>query len=102
MLAAAIELAGFTPQFAADQESARAAVKRVRPRLVLIDCDHEETCSEEFIGPAIMMKAKVLLFRSHGTQRDVRALVERMSLQVIDLPDDHERFTDILRDLRDG
>lgn len=102
LLAAAIELAGCAPHFAFDQESARAAVKRVRPRLVLIDCDHEETCSEEFIGPAIMMDAKVLLFRSHATQRDVRDLVDRMTLQVIGLPDEHERFMDILRDLSDA
>lgn len=99
LLAAAIELAGNEPLFASAQETARAAVKRVRPRLVLIDCDHEETCCEEFIGPAMMMKAKVVLLRNTGTQRDVTGLAERMHLRVIDLPNDHEQFIAILHAL---
>lgn len=99
LLAAAIEYAGYAPRFASDKESARTAVKRVRPRLVLIDCDHEETCCDEFIGPAIMMKAEVLLFRSNGTRHDASELAERMALRVMYLPDDHDRFIDILRAL---
>ncbi len=99
LLAAAIELAGYEPHFASGHETARAAVKRVRPRLVLIDCDHEEACSDEFIGPAIMMKAKVLLLRTKSARRDVSGLAERMDLRVVDLPDDHEQFIEILRTL---
>lgn len=97
LLAAAIEFAGHAPHFARQAEAARGALRRVRPRLVLIDCDHDESCSEEFIGPAIMMKAEVLLFRSDHTLRDVHELVERMTLKVIDLSDDKGLLVESLR-----
>src|SRR5260221_11779295 len=61
LLAAAAELAGYAPHLPRTAASARSAVRRRRPRLVLIDVDHDETCSDEFIGPALMMQARVLL-----------------------------------------
>src|SRR6478609_8179413 len=44
LLGAAIELAGLAPRFPQSAESPRNALLRVRPRLVFIDCDHEDGC----------------------------------------------------------
>lgn len=96
LLAAAIELAGHSPYFAQKDERARDALLRVRPRLVLIDCDHEESCSDEFIGPALMVKARILLFRSRRTTRDVAEFSRRLELRVIELPMDYEELSDLL------
>ena len=96
LFAAAVELAGFLPHFARPGETARNAVKRVRPSVVLIDCDHEETCSEEFIGPALMMQCRLLLFRSRRTRRDVSEFAPRLGLRVIDMPLEHDALSDIL------
>ena len=98
LLAAAVELSGYVPQFGRGGEQARAALLRIRPALVLIDCDHEESCSDEFIGPALMTSARVLLFRSRRTMRDTTALAERLDVRVIEMPADHESITRILRD----
>src|SRR5258708_40260925 len=57
LLAAAAELAGHAPHFARTDETARNAVRRVRPPLVLIGVDHDETGSDQFIGPALMIQA---------------------------------------------
>lgn len=98
LLGAAIELAGHTPHFAQQDESARAALRRVRPRLALIDCDHD-ACSEAFIGPALMTGATVQLVCSRRTKRDARALALRLGLTVAELPMEHDALTSLLHDL---
>lgn len=86
LLGAVVELAGSRPHFPRAGEPARDALRRVRPRIALVDCDHEEACSDSFAGPALMTGAKVLLFRSRRTRRDASDLAERLSLRVLELP----------------
>lgn len=99
LLGAAVELAGHTPHFARQDEPARSALLRVRPRLVLIDCDHEESCCDEFVGPALMTGSRVLLFRGHRTRSDKREFATRLSLRIMDMPSDHDVFTELLREM---
>jgi len=99
LLGAAIELAGHAPRFAQSNEAARAALLRVRPRLVVIDCDHEDACSESFIGPALMTGSRVMLFRSRRTRRDVTELTGRLDLTVVDMPMEHDSLTGVLHRL---
>lgn len=72
---------------------------RVRPRLALIDCDHEEACSDSFVGPALMTGSRVLLFKSRRTQRDATELAGRLGLTVVDMPTRHETLSQVLREL---
>ena len=74
---------------------------RIRPRLVLIDCDHEESCSEEFVGPALMTGARVLLIRSVRTVRDMTDFATRLSVRIVDMATEHAAFPEILRTLID-
>ena len=96
LLGAAIELAGHAPRFPQPEEAARAALLRVRPRLVVIDCDHEDGCSDAFIGPALMTGSGVLLFKSRRTRRDVGELNGRLGLRVMDMPMEHESLAQVL------
>jgi DNA-binding response OmpR family regulator len=98
LLGAAVELAGHVPHFVRDGEPARSALLRVRPRLILIDCDHEESCTDEFVGPALMTSAQVLLFRSQRTTRDMTDFASRLSLRVVDMPLEQEAFTRLLQE----
>jgi len=99
LLGAAVELAGHLPYFQQKGESSRSALLRVRPRLALIDCDHEESCSDEFIGPAIMTGARVLLFRSPRTKRDMSELADRLSLRTVDMPAEHALLTGMIKEM---
>ncbi len=99
LLGAAGELAGCVPYYAREDEAARAALLRVRPAVVLIDCDHEEACSDEFVGPALMTGAKVVLFRSRNTRRDMQPFADRLSLHVMNMPSDITTFGALLPDL---
>ncbi|MDQ6853624.1 MAG: hypothetical protein M3046_08005 [Actinomycetota bacterium] len=102
LLGAVVELAGHTPHFQREDEAARGALMRVRPRLVLIDCDHEETCAEVFIGPALMTGAQVILYRSRRTRRASREFAGRLGLRVVELPTDHETLMRLLQELLPG
>ena len=72
---------------------------RVRPRLVLIDCDHEESCSDEFVGPALMTGALVLLIRSGRTVCDMTDFATRLAVRIVDMATEHAVFPEILRGL---
>jgi hypothetical protein len=98
LLGAAVELAGHVPRFPRAGETARAALRRLRPRAVLVDCDHE-ACSDAFIGPALMTGARVQLFRSRRTQRDASDVARRLGVSIIELPMEPEALTTLLRDL---
>ena len=85
--------------FPETNEGARAALRRVRPRLVVVDCDHTDACAESFVGPALMTGAQLLLFDSnrHG-DRGV-TIARRLGLDVVHLPEDHEILVRRLREL---
>jgi hypothetical protein len=99
LLGAAIELAGHAPRFPQADESPRGALLRVRPRLVFIDCDHEDACSETFVGPALMTGSQVMLFRSRRTRRDVDELAQRLGLRTLEMPQQHDSLTTVLHEL---
>ncbi len=99
LLGAAVELAGHAPHFAQTDEPPRTALLRIRPRLAVIDCDHEEACSDEFVGPALMTGARVLLFRSHRSKRDISEFASRLELRVADMPVDHDALTRLLNEM---
>ena len=99
LLGAAVELAGHQPHFPEPHERARDALRRVRPRLVVVDCDHEDACADAFVGPALMTGAQLLLFDSHRrADRSVTA-ARRLGLDVVHLPEDHEVLVRRLREL---
>ena len=102
LLGAAVELVGHMPHFAGSDERVRAALMRVRPRLILIDCDHEEACTDEFVGPAIMTGAHVLLFRSKRSTADRAEFSDRIGLRIVDMPKEHDSITALLRETLEG
>jgi hypothetical protein len=99
LVGAAIELAGHAPRFPKSDEAARSALLRVRPRLVIIDCDHEDACTDSFIGPALMTGSRVLLIRSRRTRRDASELSGRLGLRVLEMPMEHEPLTRLLHQM---
>jgi len=101
LLGAATELAGYSPRFPLQNEKARTALRRVRPGLVLVDCDHPEACTDEFVGPALMTGSRVLLFRSRRTARDPGEFAGRLGLRVLELPVEHEPLRQLLREVLD-
>ena len=98
LLGAAVELAELVPIFPQSAEGARPALLRVRPQLVLVDCDHDEACSDAFVGPAIMTGARVMLLRSRRSVTDRAAFAERLGLTVVEMPVEHETLGRLLHE----
>ena len=86
LIGAAVELAGLEPAFPAVREAPRDALLRVRPGLVLADADHDGACAPDFLGPALMTGARVLLLESAHTRRDTAAVTTRFGVRSISLP----------------
>jgi len=99
LLGAMVELQGHTPAFLQADESPRTALLRVRPQMVVVDCDDENGCSESFIGPAMMTGSRVVLFRSQRTRRDVSEMADRFGLRTVGMPHEQESLTSLLHDL---
>ena len=97
LLAAAAELAGERPRFPDPDEPARAALVRLRPHLVLIDCDYPDACDDAFLGPATMLGTRVVIVRSPRSKVDPTAVAVRHGLAVLHLPTDHDRIPDVFR-----
>jgi hypothetical protein len=98
LLGAAVELVvGLEPTFPTDGEPPRGALLRERPRLVLVDCDHEAACGPNFFGPVLMTGARVLLVGSRRTRRDAAELAARFGVRAITLPADLDTIADLLR-----
>ena len=99
LMGAAVELAGHVPHFPDPDETVRAALLRLRPRVTLIDCDLDEACTESFIGPALMIGSRVQLFASRRTTRDAPRLAQRLGLPLATLPMDEDALATLLHEL---
>lgn len=102
LLGAAVELVGHQPRFSEPHEAPRDTLRRVRPRAVLVDCDHADACTETFIGPALMTGTRLLVFDARSGQgREGRGarLARRVGIDVVRLPDDHEHLLRCLEEL---
>ena len=97
LLGAAVELVGFEATFPNGGEPPRDALLRERPRLVLVDCNHESACGPSFFGPVLMTGARVLLVGSRRTRRDATEVAAPFGLRAITLPADLATIADLLR-----
>lgn len=86
LLAALVELEGYAPRFAHADEPAREALRRVRPAVVLIDCESAEACSAAVIGPATMIGVRVVLFGRPAVAHVLRACAEEFGVPALALP----------------
>ncbi|MFN2563646.1 MAG: hypothetical protein ABR499_01375 [Gemmatimonadaceae bacterium] len=97
LIGAGVELVGFGPAFPTNGESPRDALLRLRPGLVLADCDHEAACAPSFVGPALMTGARVVLVGSRRSRREASGLADRFGIRAVMLPSDLELIAELLR-----
>jgi DNA-binding response OmpR family regulator len=86
LLGALVETEGYAPSFARAGESARDALRRLRPEVALVDCDAPEGCGAAFAGPARMMGTRVVLFGPPAAAERARACAEELGVAALTLP----------------
>ncbi|MDB4878247.1 MAG: hypothetical protein JWM41_4693 [Gemmatimonadetes bacterium] len=96
LLGAAVELAGFVVHFPHAGESPRDALMRTRPTVALVDCDHEEACTESFFGPAMMAGATIGIFSSKHSRRTLEPIAAQFGVRTFGLPIDFDELSSIL------
>ena len=96
LLGAAVELVGHTPYFPRENENPRDTLRRIRPAVVLIDCDQEDACSETFFGPAMMTGARLAVFSSSRSQRALGPIAAEFGVHAFGLPIDFDELRRIL------
>ena len=99
LIGAAVELAGFQAEFPDEDEPPREAVLRLRPRVALVDCDHEDACTESFFGPALMIGARVAVFSSKRSHRALQPIAATFNVRLFTLPVDVADLNALIADL---
>ena len=63
---------------------------------MLVDCDHDGACTEEFFGPAMMMNAGVAIFSSSRSRRTLEPIAAEFGVTTFELPLDFDQFATML------
>ena len=77
LMCSLVDLSGHRAAQPRGDESVGAAILRVKPRLLLLDCEHDCACEEEAYEMAAKVDAQVILFtpsRSHAEVADMAAV----------------------------
>ena len=91
-----VELAGHRPRFPHPGEPPLEAITRLRPELVLLDCDHDLACEEEGYERARSVGARVLLFTPTRTAKEIAALARERGVPWVRLPQSLTDFSEAL------
>jgi hypothetical protein len=86
LVGALVETVGYQVKFAAAGEGGDASLRRVRPRIYMIDCAGKEMCSDAVIGRAIMRGVSVVLFGPPSREPLMREMAARHDAEVVLTP----------------
>jgi DNA-binding NtrC family response regulator len=86
LLGALIETLGYSVRFAQPPERPEDSIRRVRPKVCLLDCEDPADCTDELLGRATMRGVSVVIFgRSEALER-VREAAKQHALEVLLMP----------------
>ena len=97
LLGALLEIHGYTPFFPEPEEAPRDALRRARPGVVLVDCEHDSACNEAFFGPATMTGARVIMYSASRSRQEVSSFSAKYGFDWFILPIDLASFSKVVR-----
>lgn len=97
LLGALIETLGYPVKFARPPENAEQSIRRVRPKVCLLDCDDPASCSDELLGRATMRGISVVIFGTTTALERVRALASEHSIDTLLVPPEPDVLDATLR-----
>jgi DNA-binding NtrC family response regulator len=93
LLGAMVELDGYVPVFPAADEQAIVAIRRNRPDLLLLDCEHDLAWDAGAMRTITATDTRVLLFSAMRSQREVEQIAARYGITAFILPVAYRDFT---------
>lgn len=97
LVGALLETHRYHPVFADTGEPPRDALRRLRPGVVLVDCEHNDACTETFFGPAIMTGARIVVFSTSQSREEVTSFAARFGFDSFVLPADLAIISSVMR-----
>jgi DNA-binding NtrC family response regulator len=88
LLGALIETLGYAVRFARPPEHTEQTIRRVRPKVCLLDCIDPATCNDEILGRAAMRGISVVIFGTVAALDRVRALALEHDIDTLLVPPD--------------
>jgi CheY-like chemotaxis protein len=86
LMCSLVELSGHAPTVPCADESPVEAITRVRPQLLLLDCEHDIACEEDAYDAAARVGAAVLLFSPARTREEAEHFAAARGLRSLALP----------------
>lgn len=86
LMCSLVDLSGHRAVQPRSDETVTAAIGRVRPQLLLLDCEHDCACEEAAYEAAAKVDAEVLLFTPARTNAEVEDFARVRGLRSMALP----------------
>ncbi|CAN5665903.1 hypothetical protein BH23GEM1_BH23GEM1_00150 [soil metagenome] len=97
LLGLLIESTGHKALFADTNERSEDAMRRLRPPVVLVDCDHQD-CTEDLVNTAREVGARLILFSASRDAEYVRQRAALSHSQSFTFPIDPPVLDSLIRD----
>jgi len=96
LLGLMVELQGLDPIYLAKAEIAEDLIRRARPQVVVVDCDHQD-CTDSLLGAVREVGAKPILFSPFRFSGEVKRVAGKHGVEYFTLPTEPETFGKLLR-----
>ena len=97
LLGALIETLGYPVRFARPPENTDQTIRRVKPKVCLLDCADPASCNEEVLGRAAMRRISVVIFGTSAVLDRVRALAREHDIDTLLVPPNAVDLDETLR-----
>jgi AmiR/NasT family two-component response regulator len=97
LMCSLVDLSGHRAAQPHGDETVAASVARVRPQLLLLDCEHDDACEDDAYRAAASVGAAVLLFTPSRSRAEVADLAAERGLRSIALPIRLHEFSETLQ-----
>jgi DNA-binding NtrC family response regulator len=97
LLGALVETLGYVVRFARPPETTEQSMRRVRPKVCLIDCQDPSACNDEVLGRAAMRGISVVIFGRSEALEQVRALALEHDIGMLLMPPTADELDETLR-----
>jgi DNA-binding NtrC family response regulator len=97
LMCSLVDLSGHRAVQPRSDETVTAAIERVRPQLLLLDCEHDCACEEAAYEAAANVDAEVLLFTPARTNAEAADFARGRGLRSMALPIRLHEFSETLQ-----
>jgi len=97
LLGALIETLGYSVKFARPPETPEQSIRRVRPKVCMLDCEDPASCSAELLGRAAMRRISVVIFGTAQALERVRQVAAEHDIDTLLVPPEPEELDATLK-----